>query len=177
MSVKNKFSFHAKIKRFDNNLHDLFLIVPEEIWGFFIKEKETRRVICCFDEKVIKHCALQPDGNGQYCIFLNKDDQKQLNVGVHNSINVFLEEDTSKYGYPVAPEMEELLHQDAEGSEHFHNLTIGKQRSLLHVIGKPKQSDTRLKKAFVILEYLKENKGSLDFKQLNEAFKAANNKF
>ncbi len=177
MSQDKAFSFDETISRFNNNLWDLFVPVPEEIWEFFIKEQNTRRVICKFNNTVEKHCALQPDGNGLYCIYLNKEDQKQLKVGFGDTIHVEIKEDTSKYGYPIAPEMEELLHQDPEGSEFFHALTIGKQRSLLHVIGKPKTSETRLKKAFVILEYLKENQGQLDFRELNQAFKDANNKF
>lgn len=117
------------------------------------------------------------DGNGCYCIFLNKDDQKQLKLTFGDTIRTEIKEDTSKYGYPIAPEMEELLQQDSLGSEFFHALTMGKQRSLLHVVGKPKRSETRLNKAFVVLEYLKENQGQLDFKELNQAFKDANNKF
>lgn len=177
MPKHQRFSFDSTIDRFNNNLYDLYFSVPEEIWEYFIKERDTRRVICKFNETVIKHCALQPDGNGQYYLLLNKDDQKQLKVSYNDPIHVDIEEDTSKYGYPIAPEMEELLIQDPEGSEFFHSLTPGKQRGLLHIIGKPKTSDTRLKKAFVVLEYLKENQGNLDYKELNQAFKNANNKF
>ena len=68
-------------------------------------------------------------------------------------------------------EMEVLLAQDEEADRYFHQLTPGKQRSLLHIIGKPKTEATRLKKAIVITEYLKTNRGKLDFKELNLAFK------
>lgn len=177
MPEKRSFSFDSTIIRFDHNVWDLHFMVPENVWEYFINQKKTRRVICQFNNKVVKHCALMPDGNGQYCININNEDKKQLKIGLNDPVHVEIEEDTSKYGYPIAPEMEELLHQDPEGSKYFHALTIGKQRSLLHVIGKPKTSDTRLKKAFVILEYLKDNAGKLDFRELNQAFKNANNKF
>lgn len=177
MSKNKTFSFNDVISRFNNNLWDLYVLVPENIWEYFIKEQNTRRVICKFNDQVLKHCALQPDGNGMYCIYLNKDDQKQLKIGFGDQLQFEIEEDTSKYGYPVAPEMEELLDQDPIGSDFSHALTMGKQRSLLHVIGKPKTSETRLKKAFLILEYLKDNNGQLDFRELNQAFKVANNKF
>lgn len=171
------FSFDSTITRFNNQLYDLYFPVSEDVWEYFIKQQNTRRIICTFNNSLIKHCALQPDGNGQYYILINKEDQKQLKVGYGDAIHVEIKEDTSKYGYPICPEMEELLIQDPDGSEAFHSLTPGKQRGLLHIIGKPKTSDTRLKKAFVVLEYLKENNGNLDYKELNQAFKNANNKF
>jgi hypothetical protein len=177
MPQDKSFSFESQIIRFEHNVWDLHFLVPEDAWEYFIKEKETRRVICTFNDTVVKHCALMPDGSGQYCINLNKEDRKQLKVGLGDSIHAIIKEDTSKYGYPIAPEMEELLFQDPEGSDFFHGLTIGKQRSLLHIIGKPKGSETRLKKALVVLDYLKGNQGILDFKELNQAFKDANNKF
>ena len=63
------------------------------------------------------------------------------------------------------------MEQDEEADKYFHQLTPGKQRSLLHIIAKPKREETRLKKAVVITEYLKTNKGKLDFTALNLAFK------
>ncbi|MFK7984322.1 MAG: hypothetical protein AB8G86_30390 [Saprospiraceae bacterium] len=63
---------------------------------------------------------------------------------------------------------------DEVGSTFFHQLTPGKQRSLLHLIGKPKNSAIRLKKAVVVLDFLKTNNGKLDFKLLNIAFKESN---
>ena len=42
------------------------------------------------------------------------------------------------------------------------------------MIGKSKTSDTRLKKAIVISEYLKQVNGKIDFKQLQQAFKDYN---
>lgn len=167
MPANQQFKFQGQISRFNNNLYDLFINVPEEIWEYFIQKQKSRRVICKYNDLLVKHCALQPDGNGQYCLFLNKDDQKQLKIGFGDFIEIEIKEDTSKYGYPIAPEMEEMLRQDPEGSDYFHALTLGKQRSLLHVIGLPKTSDTRLKKSFVILEYLKDNQGKLDFRELN----------
>ena len=67
-----------------------------------------------------------------------------------------------------------LLLVDEGGSHFFHQLTAGKQRSLLHVIGKPKSSAIRLKKAVIVLDFLKINNGKLDFKLLNIAFKESN---
>ncbi len=74
-------------------------------------------------------------------------------------------------------ELEELLLIDEEGDYFFHQLTPGKQRTLLHIIGQPKRSDTRIKKAIVVVEYLKSARGKLDFKALNQAFKDYKNDY
>jgi len=85
-----------------------------------------------------------------------------------------LKKDESKYGMPMPEEFDELMKIDDELNEVFHKLTPGKQRSLLHIIGKAKRSETRLNKAIVISEYLKQVNGKIDFKQLQQAFKDYN---
>ena len=95
---------------------------------------------------------------------------------IGDTIKTEIEEDTSKYGMNCPEEMTELLDLDKEGSDLFHKLTPGKQRSLLHFIDKVKSSDLRIKKGMVIFDYLKENNGKLNFLELNEAFKMSNNK-
>lgn len=177
MSSEKKFSFQAKVEQFNNQLWDWYFLVPEEISDYFMHEQKTRRVICIFNEVQTKHCALMSDGNGLYYINLNKDDKKALKIQLGDLLKITIEKDTSKYGYPVAPEMKELLDIDPEGSDFFHQLTPGKQRSLLHIIGQPKRSETRLKRAIAILDYLKDNQGQLNFRELNQALKDANNKF
>ncbi len=59
----------------------------------------------------------------------------------------------------------------------FHTLTLGKQRTLLHLIGKPKSGEVRLRKAIAVINYLKEVNGRLDFKELNLAIKTGNQRF
>lgn len=137
-------------------------------------EKDNRRVICRLNNKEEFHCALMPNGKGGFFIMINSEIRKKLKLGEDAALQVKLIKDTSKYGIHLPEEMEELLLMDEEGSAVFHKLTAGKQRSLLHIIGKPKSSDIRLKKAVVVLEHLKTNNGKLDFRMLNEAFKENN---
>ena len=77
---------------------------------------------------------------------------------------------------PLPEELKTAWDLDEDGSTLFHSLTMGKQRSLVHLIGKPKSSEIRIRKALTMLEYLKSVNGNLDFKDLNEAFKNANKK-
>ena len=102
--------------------------------------------------------------------------QKKLSLSVGDEVQVSIVPDKSKYGLPMPEELQAIFDMDAEGDKVFHTLTPGKQRTLLHLVGKPKSSEIRIKKAMVVVDYLKEVNGKLDFKQLNEAFKRANQK-
>ena len=164
-------NFNAIIEKFDKNLWDYHFIVPEDIANSFWKKLKTRRVICTLNGSLKIHCALHSNGFGQYYIILNKANRKIISANLGSEINIEIEEDKSKYGIHCPEEMTELLDLDEEGSYLFHKLTPGKQRSLLHIIDKVKSSDIRIKKAIVILDYLKENNGSLNFSELNVAFK------
>ena len=146
------------------------VVVPVEVVKYF-KTKNIKRFVCTFQDQVKSHLSIQSDGKGGHYILLNKDIAKQIQLKVGEEVSIVLEEDTSKYGMPLPEEMEELLLQDSEGEHYFHMLTPGKQRSLLYIVGKPKGTDTRLKKAITILNYLKHTGGKLDMKELNQAFK------
>jgi len=88
------------------------------------------------------------------------------------NLSIVLEEDKSKYGMPMPEEMAEIMAQDPEVDNLFHSLSPGKQRSLLYIIGKPKTSDSRIKKAILITRYLTEVNGVLDFAEMNEFIKS-----
>jgi uncharacterized protein YdeI (YjbR/CyaY-like superfamily) len=67
----------------------------------------------------------------------------------------------------MPPELAELLAQDDEGDRLFHALTPGKIRTLLYMVGQPKNSELRLHRALVVVEHLKQHQGKIDYKQLN----------
>ena len=164
--------FTSIIEKFDGNLWGHHIIIPDEFYQPFADT--DKRVVCKVNDSKEFQCALMPKGNGQYFINLNKELRQKIGVNTGEEVRVQLRKDKSEYGLPMPEEMQELLNMDEEGNHYFHTLTKGKQRTLLHLIGKPKHSDTRLKKAVVILEYLKEVEGKLDFKELNLAIKEAN---
>ena len=167
---KNKTTFQA----------DLFNFYESELWGYHIKVpaklaapfiEKNRRILLQVNDLAAYSCALMPDGNGHYFININKERRKQLGLQLGDTVTATIQNDESKYGMPMPEVMEILLLEDEEANKYFHQLTPGKQRSLLHIIGKPKTEATRLKKAIVITEYLKTNRGNLDFKELQFAFK------
>jgi len=146
--------------------------IPNDVANVFVKEKKNKRVVCDFQNgKQIVHCALMPDGLGGWFINMNKELRKKLGLHLHDDVEISMTEDSSKYGMPMPEEFDELLNMDPEGSELFHALTAGKQRTLIHLVGKYKSSDTRINKALIIVNYLKYTQGNLDYKELNQAFK------
>ena len=68
-------------------------------------------------------------------------------------------------------EFAELLRQDKLGGRLFHALTAGRQRTLLYIIGQKKNPDSRLECGIIILEHLKINKGTIQYKNLNESLR------
>ena len=162
-------TFQTALARFNSNLWSFHIKVSAEIAQPFIDK--NRRVLCILESEPAFSCALMPDGEGHFFINMNKARRTKLGLSLGDVVKVTLQKDKSKYGMPMPPIMAELLAQDEEANNYFQKLTPGKQRSLLHMIAKPKTEATRLKKAIVITEYLKTNRGTLDFQELNLAFK------
>lgn len=162
--------FESKLFRLDSKVYGHYVEVPHDIADDF-HDKKIKRIMANFNKTVEVHCSINSSKDGFKFINLNKDLQKQLRVKPGDSILVSIREDTSKYGMHIPPEFEELLIQDIEGEKHFHRLTPGKQRTLIHMTAQAKSSDIRLRKAITILDYLKQTQGKLDFKELHLALK------
>lgn len=163
-------TFSSYIVRLYSDVWNYGFLVPDEIAKLYASEK-AKRVLCTVNGKVTWHAGIMPHGNGEWFVNINKAIRNELKVDEGDKIDVQMEADTSKYGMAICEEMQELLHQDEDGSRLFHQLTPGKQRSLLYIINKPKSADIRLSKAITTLEFLKSWNGELDFKKYNEALK------
>ena len=164
MEVKN--SFKAFLSRFECNLWQFHVVVPQKMANPFVTGN-NRRIICTINKTEIFQTALMPLGDNNYFININKKLRDKLKLNEYEEIEVHLQKDESEYGLPIPEEFKELLFQDEVGSNLFHQLTAGKQRTLLYIIGKPKSTDLRIRNSIVILAHLKNNKGSIDYKQLN----------
>lgn len=164
-------TFKGRIQETDNSLGwHFFIPVPDEIVKK-LADKNNKRVVCTFNEKVSTQIALTPIKGHGYTVILNTEIRKKLKVKPGDLVDVSLEKDNSEYGIATPVFFKEFCNQDPDGSAHFHALTIGKQRTLLHLISKIKSENKQLEKAWVIFDYLKSSNGKLDFKELNEAFK------
>jgi len=152
-------TFKGKVENLRSSVWGHAVQVPDKVISFY-KKKEVSRFLASINGADNIHCA-----------FLNKELRKKHQIIADDEVTIVVKPDDSKYGMSLPEEMEELFYQDPEGNEVFHKLTPGKQRSLLYMVGKPKSSNTRLKKALTIIEYLKHTGGKIDYKELNEAFK------
>lgn len=143
--------------------------VPQELIAKY--EKTDKRIRCSINGNEAYHAALMPDGNGNYSILVNKERRKQYGIEIGDEIDVEIEKDTSEYGMEVPEIFYHICEEDPEGNTLFHALTKGKQRSLLHLLGKVKSEAKQVEKWMTLFDYLKTVNGNLDFKELNEAFK------
>ena len=95
-------------------------------------------------------------------VMLNQKNIKTLGVQPETPIRIVMQKDQSEFGMPPQAE------------KYFMSLTPGKKRTLLYLVGNVKNSDSRIRKSLAIADHLTVNKGQIDFKLLNEAFKAYN---
>ncbi len=154
------------------------------IWGYHMPvstemaeqfiEGNDRRIICTINGQETIQAALMPNLMG-YFIMMNKQLVTKLGLQTGSQVELEIEKDTSEYGLDMPDELRELLNQDDEGSEYFHALTKGKQRTLIYIVAKVKNTNSRLNKALAIVHHLKEFQGKLDFKVLNQTIKYFNN--
>ena len=112
--------------------------------------------------------------NQGYFVLINKSLVKKLGLMVNTEVSLSLEKDTSEHGHEVPESFQMLLQQDDDGSHLFEQLTPGKKRSLIYIVGKVKNIDSQLNKGLAILDHLKQEKGNLDFKKLNQLIKEYN---
>ncbi len=165
--------FTAIVHRFDSKLWGYHFIVTGDLAGPFVTGKD-RRVVCTLNDVLSFQCALMPKGNGSYFINLNKKIRDKLSLEIGDSIQVTLKKDDSKYGLPVPKELEALYEVDKEGKRLFHQLTPGKQRNLLYIVGTGKDEEDRIQKSITVTEHLKNQKGKIDFKKLYQELKKGN---
>lgn len=168
-----KKSFVSTLENFHNNLWQFHTPVPEEIALTFIKG-DNKRILCQLNGLSPYHAALMKSKE-YWFVLINKSLRDQLKIGEGEKLSVSIEKDHSEYGHEMPEELQVLLDQDDLGNQYFHALTKGKQRSLVYLVSKVKNSNSRLKKSIAIIEHLKDVKGKLDFKKLNEKIKYYNN--
>ncbi|MDO8365705.1 MAG: DUF1905 domain-containing protein [Saprospiraceae bacterium] len=159
--------FNAVLEESTNKLWGCHFAVPQAVSDALITSGEARRVVCTLNDQLEYQCALLPRGDGSFVITVNKKNQTKLGLKIGSKITATLRKDESEYGLPMPEELAELLAQDEEGNRYLHALSPGKLRTLLYIVGQPKNSDVRLHRALVVVEHLKANKGKIDYKQLN----------
>ena len=157
-----------------------------KLWGWYIpiddlvvqniKKLGWKRMVANIEDAQPLHCALVSLGKGVKGITLNKPFVKENGFLIDQELNLELREDQSKYGMPISEEFEAALESDFEAYEYFDKLTPGKQRNLIYFADSVKSSDIRIRRALVVMNHLKLHKGIIDFKELTNEMKDANNR-
>ena len=168
--LQTEMKFKARLEQLDSSIWGQHIKLPKKVSDQFLADG-SKRIICKVNDQFSFHGAIMPEGGGRYFVNFSKQNSKKYKLVEGQILDIELQKDESKYGIPMPEEFQELLYQDIEGDRLFHLLTPGKQRSLLHLIGKIKSPEIRIRKGLIIFNHLKSNHGKLDYKQLNEDFK------
>ena len=144
------------------------LIIPERHALPFIEKGQGRvKVQVNFEGKTLNfHAALQKY-QGRFVMTFGKRYQKELGIFPNDYFEMQLFEDTSRYGVEMPEELEAVLQGDPEAFKIFESFTEGKIRSLIYVIARYKNSQTKIDKSIILAENLK--RGVRDPKDLFKA--------
>ncbi|MEQ9007917.1 MAG: YdeI/OmpD-associated family protein [Ekhidna sp.] len=170
----NPLTLKTTILKFESELWSYYVPIPKKIGNSFI-DGDNRRVKCTINSGEPIYSALMHKGD-VYSIYMKKEFLKKNKLSEGDEVRVTLEKDNTEYGMPVPESLQVLMDQDDEGVKFFKQLTMGKQRSLIHIVGKVKNVDSQLAKGLAIMHHLKEAKGELAFKRLNVLIKEYNNR-
>lgn len=157
-----------------------------KLWGWYIavdnsdveriKDLGWNRLIARIEDADPHHCAIVPLGHGLKGITLNKPFVEKNGFVLGQKLAVELREDKSKYGMPISEEFYAAMEEDAHAKGLFEKLTPGKKRNLIYYVDNVKSSDIKIRRALVVLNHLKLHAGKIDFKDLTQEMKEANNR-
>jgi len=167
--------FTSQLIRLDSSVWGLAFIIPRKISDQF-RQSKHKRFIYNFNGSKDIHRTMMPKGDNEYFVYVSKDLMKELKIKLNQVIEISIRPDLSEYGMEMPEEMMEALLAYPQADEYFHQLTPGKQRTLIYQVANLKRVESRVKKAVQILEYLEAYNGKLDFKELNKWYKMSNSR-
>lgn len=165
-------SYHTKstLVKNDSHLYPLQFHIPDKI-VLTLKEKNIKRLQISINGNDPIDGSLISNGEHQYFIKINAAQMNKMSLSIGDTATLDLKPDESEYGMPLPPEFAAIWEMDDEAKKYFHSLTPGKQRNLIYIVNKVKSLEIRMRKSTIIMDFLKINKGQLDFKMLNESLK------
>ncbi len=173
MTDKLTAEFQSVIEKFGGDLWGLHFKVPEDIAEEFISKK-ARRILVSIGGSEPYHAGIMHLKTGIKFININQVFCKKNHLLTNDTVSVQITQDVSKYGMEMPEELEIALEMDPESDQHFQALTPGKQRNLIYFASQTKSSNIRARRAWVVCDHLKSHKGLIDFKDLNQEIKMAN---
>ncbi len=147
-------SFISTMIQNDGEYHYYYIIVPEEVVRS-LSLKYRDRIIALFNEENHIHCALHRDPSDNAVIYLGKYAREKAGILPGEKVKVSIRKDDTEYGMEMPLELEEVLGTDSEGLTAFQKLTPGRKRTALYFISKAKMEETRIQRAILIVENIK----------------------
>lgn len=167
-------TFQTTLHDFHSKLFRYYIPVSKEQGEPFV-DGENRRILCSINGNPSYQCALMHIEGGFY-ILVNNQILKKIGIEEGDAISVTIEKDNSEFGHEVPESFQALLEQDEEGAALFRSQTMGIQRGLIYIVKKVKNVDSQIAKGLAIMHHMKESKGKVDYKRLNELIKEYNNR-
>lgn len=132
------------------------ILIPEDIADQLAVDKIKRVVatITSNNNELKLHAGVSKKHGTVYLMF-SKANRKLLDVDQGDTVNVKMQEDTSKYQAPMTEELEAVLLSDFEAYEIFETLTPGKQRNIIFMVYNAKGEQKRVDIALNAMENLK----------------------
>lgn len=142
---------------------------PIDIGQPFLKQGKDRvKVIARHEGKELSfHAALQQRHN-QLVITFSRAKQDALSIFKNDVFTLQLYEDTSQYGVDIPEELTAVLALDPVANKIFESLTDGRKRSLIYMIMRYKNPQTKIDKSLLLCENLK--RGVRNPKELLKSF-------
>ena len=172
--MSNQIKFKASLEKFEEGLYKYHIKVSDSITETVSSWRKDKRVSISLPNVPNFQAAIMQK-HGIHYIMLNQQRRKLIGKELGEEITCTLEKASNDIGISIAPEIQAAFDLDKKAEKYFKQLTPGKQRSLLHIIEKIKNSQLRIDRSLIIAEHLKQNLGKLDFKQLNASFKSSRN--
>lgn len=132
------------------------IIVPDKIAVPFVELGHSRvKVKASFESKTIEFFAAVRKYQGQFIMMFSKNKQKELGLLPNDYFHMQFFEDTSEYGMDVPEEFEAVLLSDYHAYQIFESFTKGKQRGIIYMITRIKDSQRKIDKTLILCENLK----------------------
>lgn len=148
-----RYQFEGTIQLGVYNQH--MITLPLEI-GLALYSQGLRRVLCLLNGKHHHHCALYKLKDGGFAVFLGASSMRAFDLHRNATVRVDIGEDTTPYQAPMPEELAEVLKTDPEADSIFHELTPGRQRSIIYYISSLRRTDGRIDRALAVAERLKQ---------------------
>lgn len=137
------------------------------IAGDDTKNLFNKRLIIRLDDTIEWQCGLLAMGEGSGCITLTAPRLKKIGKQIGDDVLVSFFPDESKYGVPVAEELQVYWDQVPVSFDRFEALKPSMQRYILNYIQTAKSTDKRLERTLLLMENLQRSfPGKETFREL-----------